>query len=214
VGLYHMLGLSTRAGGPGLPGGARRHSPVAGELGQYEYLALRKKTTKLKFRLLLLVLAAGTAAAVLGFSFSFRPAPVVQPLAFDHKRHGAEDIACKDCHKRVEDSPYATFPKLKQCLLCHLEAKGNHPDEPKIRDYAKEKKEIPWIQVNRLPGHVYFSHAAHVKYARMDCKECHGDMKERTEPVTVSQIQHLDMNTCMDCHKEKGVSTDCLRCHK
>jgi hypothetical protein len=192
-----------------------RHAPAAEDLNHYAYLTLRQGTSKLRSRLVILVvLAAGIAAASWELSYHPRPGPVVQPLAFDHKRHTAEDIACKDCHKRVQDSPYATFPKLKQCLLCHLEAKGNHPDEPKIREYAKEGKQIPWVQVNRLPGHVYFTHAAHVKYAKMDCKECHGDMKERTEPVTVSQIERLDMYTCMGCHVENNVSTDCLRCHK
>lgn len=163
---------------------------------------------------LLVLLAMATAGAAWAFLLQSRPEPVVQPLAFNHKRHIEEDIACKDCHKRVEDSPHATFPKIRQCLLCHEEAKGTHPDEPKIREYAKEGREIPWIRVNRLPGHVYFSHEAHVRYAKLDCRECHGDMKQRTEPVTVSQIRHLDMDTCMRCHTENNVSNDCLRCHK
>lgn len=154
-------------------------------------------------------------AAVAGLAFTWGAAPAVeQPLAFNHKRHMAEDMACKDCHQKVEDGPHATFPSVKACMLCHKEAKGQHPDEPKVRAHAEAGKEIPWVQVNRLVGHVYFSHEAHVRYAQMDCKECHGDMKERSEPVSVSQIGHLDMGTCMACHEERGVSLDCLRCHK
>ncbi|MBI2191664.1 MAG: cytochrome c3 family protein [Planctomycetes bacterium] len=161
----------------------------------------------------LLALAGALGAAWGSFSF-FRPKPVTQPIAFNHKKHLAEDISCKDCHQHVEEGVHATLPAVKACLLCHEEAKGSHPDEPKVRDYAKENREIPWIQVNRMVGHVYFSHSAHVKYAEMDCKECHGDMKEKEEAVTVSQVEHLTMGRCMACHEEKGVSNDCLGCHK
>ena len=140
--------------------------------------------------------------------------PVVQPIAFNHKRHLAEGLSCKDCHKRAETGPHATIPPVKACMLCHSEAKGTDPEEAKVRAFAEAGHDIPWIQVNRLPGHVYFSHAAHVGYAKMDCAECHGDMKDRTEPVTVSQIGHLTMDRCMTCHQSKGVSLDCLRCHK
>lgn len=139
---------------------------------------------------------------------------IQQPIAFNHKRHLAEGMACADCHKQVEKGPYATFPPMKQCLLCHSDPQGKHPDEPKIREFAERGEEIPWIQVNRLPGHVYFSHTAHVRHGKIGCQECHGDMKERTQPVTVSQIQNLTMERCMECHTQSKVSTDCLRCHK
>lgn len=159
----------------------------------------------------LLVLAAASAW---GISWALRPRPVVQPIAFDHKRHLQEDIDCKGCHKQVEEGAHATLPSIKACLLCHQEAKGKHPDEPKVREYAKDGREIPWAQANRLVGHVYFSHAAHVKYAKLDCRDCHGDMKEATEAVTRSQVDHLTMSRCMACHEEKGVRNDCLVCHK
>lgn len=160
---------------------------------------------------IIIALVGGGAWALTVF---FSPRPVVQPIAFNHKRHMEEDMSCTDCHKTVDKSPYAGFPTVEACMLCHAEAKGEHPDEPKVREYAEAGKEIPWVQVNRMEGHVYFYHAAHVNYAKMDCKECHGDMKERTEPVTSSQVSHLTMNQCMSCHAEKHVSNDCLKCHK
>jgi hypothetical protein len=139
---------------------------------------------------------------------------VPQPMAFSHRRHVEEGLSCADCHPFADRKPRASLPTVRQCLLCHSEAKGTHPDEPKVREFAERKQEIPWAQVNRLPGHVYFSHAAHVKYARMDCAECHGDMKTSAEPVTVRQIARLDMAACIACHVQKGVGNDCLRCHK
>jgi hypothetical protein len=48
----------------------------------------------------------------------------------------------------------------------------------------------------------------------MTCVECHGDMENRTAPVTESQIDGLSMRACMDCHFERGVTNDCLACHK
>lgn len=142
------------------------------------------------------------------------PAPVSQPLSFNHKVHIAEDMQCTTCHSRVEKGPHATIPLTKGCLLCHSEAQGTHPDEPKVREYAERKEEIPWVRVNRLPGHVFFSHRAHVKFGGLDCKVCHGDMTQREAPVTRPQIGHLDMAACMGCHEDLGISNDCLRCHK
>lgn len=159
-------------------------------------------------------MAALTSAAVVAQMTGRGASDVTQPLAFNHKRHIEEGMSCLDCHKGADQRAEAGFPPIRSCLLCHSEAKGTHPDEPKIREFAERKESIPWIRVNRMPGHVYFSHAAHVAYAKMDCRECHGEMKDRTEPVTRSQVDHLNMNRCMACHDSKGVSTDCLRCHK
>jgi hypothetical protein len=166
---------------------------------------------------LLLASAASIAvvlAAAAGLSLRGAEVGVLQPIAFDHARHQQEDIACLDCHKNAETSPYATLPKIATCLLCHAEPKGENPEEKKVREYADKNAQIPWVQVNRLPGHVYFSHAAHVKLGKMECAVCHGDMGTRKEPVTSSQVEHLTMGRCMQCHTEKGASNDCLACHK
>jgi hypothetical protein len=103
---------------------------------------------------------------------------------------------------------------MATCRLCHEEAKGDSADEKKVREYLEKQEEIPWVQVNRMPGHVYFSHAMHVKIGKMECSACHGDMAHATEPVTVSQVEKLGMRTCMQCHTERGASNDCLACHK
>lgn len=160
------------------------------------------------------LLAGGAGASAWKMGPRLKASPAAQPLAFSHKRHTAEGLTCANCHKGAEKGSHATLPAGKFCLKCHAEANGTSPEEPKVREYTRGGKDIPWVQVNRLPGHVYFSHAAHVTYARMDCAECHGDMKERETPVTASQVGHLDMDRCMECHREKGVSNDCLRCHK
>jgi len=159
----------------------------------------------------LLLFLAGAVWAFVRFQ---APVPVPQPIAFDHQRHMKEEMSCTDCHAQVEKSPHAGFPMVQQCMLCHGEAQGTHPDEPKVREAADSGGQIAWQQVNRLPGHVYFSHAAHTKFAKMDCKECHGDMSQMTEPVISPQILHLDMGRCMACHQEKNAWNECITCHK
>jgi menaquinone reductase, multiheme cytochrome c subunit len=167
-------------------------------------------------RRVLLALPLTLLAATVPIAVSFREAvdTVRQPVGFDHARHAQEDLACIDCHKTAESAPYASLPRNATCRLCHEEAKGESVDEARVREYLEKGHEIPWVQVNRLPGHVYFSHAMHVKLGKMECSACHGDMAAATEPVTSSQIDRLTMGRCMDCHFERGASNDCLACHK
>lgn len=138
-----------------------------------------------------------------------------QPLRFSHKAHiDAEEMECLDCHAFAEKSAHATLPRIKDCSDCHSEPQGKHPDEPKVRDYLDAEREIPWIRVNRLPGHVYFSHRAHVGFAEMKCTECHGDMRNAVKPLVRSDIRHLTMSTCISCHREKKASNECSTCHR
>ena len=160
------------------------------------------------------VIAALTVLAGMEMSAAPGNNDLHQPIRFDHARHMKEDMKCTDCHQEAARSPYATFPSIKACLMCHKEAKGTDPEEPKVREFAKAGHEIPWIQVNRLPGHVYFSHGMHVAMGKMDCAECHGDMKQVNQPVETPQISHLTMAKCQACHETRHVANECLTCHK
>jgi hypothetical protein len=171
--------------------------------------------------LLLLVVGGSAAAGLAVIKKKMKPLPVEQPIAFNHARHAKEEIKCLDCHTKAATSAYATLPKISMCKKCHNEAptdeearKKEHPDLEKVREYVNNKKEIPWIQVNRVVGHVYFSHVAHVKYGEIDCAECHGDMSKSETPVVVSQIDHFTMGKCMKCHEERKANNGCQACHK
>ena len=141
---------------------------------------------------------------------------IVQPMTFSHKTHAEEaESTCLDCHKQAESTPYSGIAVVKDCMECHFEPEGKDPNEPRIRDeYNEQDKEIPWIQVNRLPGHVYFSHSSHVKLSKMECKECHGEIEKMKEPITTPSIANLTMTKCMACHEEKKANNECLTCHK
>jgi menaquinone reductase, multiheme cytochrome c subunit len=144
---------------------------------------------------------------------SFGPGKVTQPLHFSHKRHFEADIDCLSCHEQAGDAPMATLPSITACMKCHKEPQGEHPDEAKVREYGERREEIPWIQVNRMAGHVYFSHRAHVTFAEMECDVCHGDMTVLDEPVSVPNVR-LSMRECMNCHQKMNATNDCVACHK
>ncbi len=163
-----------------------------------------------------LAVAAIAAALTLGAGpCSIEPEPELeQPIRFNHKLHIAQDMECTNCHEGAESQPHATIPTVDKCMECHSEALSKSPEEVKVRVYGAAGTDIPWIRVNRLPGHVYFSHRAHVKWARLECATRHGDMKTRETPVTASQIDSLKMQRCIGCHRDRGARTDCLTCHK
>ncbi len=142
-----------------------------------------------------------------------QPVPVGQPMALSHQRHMQADMKCVTCHPGSEEQAQAQFPTVADCMDCHHKARGTEPDEPKVRWYAEHKLEIPWVRVDRLPGHVYFSHAAHVTLAKMSCESCHQGIGQRTQPLSLPDV-HPTMEECMRCHRERGASNECRTCHK
>lgn len=165
-----------------------------------------------RMRLLAVVCAAALVAT--GVGPSALPPAVVQPIRFDHQKHVDEGMACTDCHSRAASAAKAGHPLIKTCALCHQEAKGESAEESKLREFIAAGRQVPWVRVNKLAGHVYFSHEAHVTWGGMECAECHGDMKSRNEPTVASQIDHLDMRACMECHEQRGAMNDCITCHQ
>jgi hypothetical protein len=75
----------------------------------------------------------------------------------------------------------------------------------------------------RQPENVYFSHAAHIKLAHLNCRQCHGAQGESDTlgPARVDRISDYsgsphfqNMNACEDCHRQRGAANSCLACHK
>jgi c(7)-type cytochrome triheme protein len=142
-------------------------------------------------------------------------APVTQPIAFSHRTHvQGEEMECTDCH-RADTDVRAGFADIRDCYECHKTPQGEppHADEEKVRAHGKARTQLPWVKVNRNPGHVYFSHRAHVAFGRMKCEECHGDMSALQEPVTRPTKALHSMDRCIACHREKGASLECASCH-
>jgi hypothetical protein len=167
-----------------------------------------------------LVIAAIIGGALLVFGarrmLAETPAPpVVQPIAFSHATHvKGEELECVDCHAGARKEVHAGFPDIRECHECHSEAQGKHPEEPKVREYAKQGAQIPWVPVNHNPGHVYFSHRAHVTAARMKCEECHGKVEELVDPPARPRPELHSMAVCVDCHRQREASLECVACHQ
>ena len=135
-----------------------------------------------------------------------------QPIAYNHKKHIDAGLECANCHTGIaEGAVHARLPGIEICLNCH--ASDDNPKTKPIRDFAAENKPIPWKRVYRVPEHVYFSHRRHVAIAKLDCAVCHGDMTKKETPVT-RQAVPIRMGRCIECHRRRKVTNDCLACHR
>jgi hypothetical protein len=136
-----------------------------------------------------------------------------QPIAFNHKLHKETGLECIDCHRFFQTERYAGRPSIEICLECHEEAVTDSPEEAKIRDYAKDKKDIPWNRLYQLADHVFFTHHRHIVEGGLDCEVCHGKIGETDKPPS-KPLKTLSMSDCMDCHWKRGANNDCLACHR
>ncbi len=135
-----------------------------------------------------------------------------QPIAFNHAKHIENGLACTDCHAGVQTQAKATLPAIDFCMSCHATALGTSTEEAKLRKIAAAGEELLWTQQAQLKPHVFFSHRRHVNSAQLKCAECHGPMEQATAPPTA--WKRLDMNACLNCHKQHGVNADCNDCHR
>lgn len=137
----------------------------------------------------------------------------VQPIRYNHAVHIANGLACEDCHVGARTSEKATLPGVDTCLSCHKDPLTKSAEEEKVRAFARASQEIPWVQVTRVPRHVYFSHRRHVALAGMKCSECHGLMEVRTEPPA-RPFRPMTMKACIECHQQRKARYDCNDCHR
>jgi hypothetical protein len=142
--------------------------------------------------------------------FAIRPA-AVQPIPFPHKTHIEKKALCTDCHESVEKGPIAGIPSVKTCMICHSQIATDRPLIKQVTSYADRGIEIPWQRVYGFTheAHVRFNHAPHIR-ASVDCATCHGDLSKQT--VAERVVDH-SMGFCVNCHKTKNASNDCLTCH-
>ena len=150
--------------------------------------------------LLMLVGGLITLAMVLGRSSYVTRADefVEQPIQFSHLHHVGDDgIDCRYCHTSVETSAFAGIPPTKTCMNCHSQLWGNAPILEPVRASFRDVNPLRWTRVHDLPDFAYFNHSIHVKKG-VGCETCHGRVDEM--PL-VSQKSSLQMNWCLDCHR-------------
>lgn len=141
-------------------------------------------------------------------------AQVSQPIAFNHRIHleGA-GLACVDCHLHAVDGAHATIPELEVCAACHAEPQGKSAAEAQVVEHVGAGTPIPWVQVHRVPPHVYFSHRRHAALGKIACETCHGNVRERVRPFTRAAVRPR-MSWCTGCHEKSDARNDCVGCHR
>ena len=155
--------------------------------------------------------ARRTAGAAAKEFFGIRP-KAVQPIAFPHDVHVAKGVACTEyCHESVTKGPIAGLPSVKTCLICHAAIATDRPIIQTITELESKGIDIAWQRVYGYvaESHVRFNHAPHIR-AGVDCSTCHGNVGRQT---VAQRVVDLNMGFCVDCHKSKNASNDCLTCH-
>ena len=170
------------------------------------------------------------------------PQPVAFPhtIHAGSPEEGGMGIQCEFCHRNVTKGAAATVPAVEQCVFCHKVAEGGTETAKaeilKVTQAFAEDTPINWERVHRMPDHVRFVHEAHIRFftdpstgatrtlingektqqplsVSQTCSVCHGEVAAMEE-VQPKEGQSLKMGTCLDCHRENNVPTDCTVCHK
>ena len=134
---------------------------------------------------------------------------------------------CVICHKQINGANAKADVAEPETLI----------NIQRVIDKHADGRPIDWERVHRLPDHVRFVHEAHLRFLTQGedrvvtlpvgdqepmnlpvpvqeaCTVCHGDVAHMEE-VQPQPGQSLKMGTCLDCHRENSVSTDCTVCHK
>jgi predicted CXXCH cytochrome family protein len=152
------------------------------------------------------------AMAYFYYSYPERNIGPPQPIYFSHRVHaGVKEIPCRFCHPGVERSPNAGIPPMEKCFFCHQYIIPQHPQIVKEKEHFDRGEPVSWVRIYWVPDFVFFNHIPHVKWAKLDCTECHGAVKtlDRLLPV------NFEMGFCLDCHRKRGAQVDCwLACHR
>lgn len=135
-----------------------------------------------------------------------------QPIKFNHLKHKEQGLQCLDCHKYAKEYKFAGLPNIEVCSECHQAKLTESKEEEKLFQFIQDSTYIPWNRIYHVPDHVYYSHAEHVGLANLECPNCHGNIGERKTPPKRALVK-LSMGFCMDCHRKKKASLDCLACH-
>ena len=140
-----------------------------------------------------------------------KPTDVPQPFPFSHQIHLSKGATCTDCHTGVETGPRAGLPGINTCMICHSQIATDRPLIQQITEMQTKGIDLNWNRVyNYFPeSHVRFEHAPHIR-AKVECSSCHGNQAEQT---VARRAVTMDMGFCVNCHKERKASNDCLTCH-
>ncbi len=161
-----------------------------------------------------LLLLFGVVAALVSQRPWLPRADVVQPIPFSHRIHaGANKIPCQYCHEYARRSQTSGVPPVQRCVGCHgnsgVIAAALRPVRRPWTNHSQPSFEIQWNRVYTLPDFVKFTHQPHIR-AGVACQSCHGPVETMDR---VTPVYEINMGFCLNCHTQRGVSTDCVVCH-
>lgn len=156
------------------------------------------------------IVFAALTSLLLGISsFAQQVKGPEQPLPYSHKQHLALSLTCKDCHTNSDPQGAMGFPSSSKCMTCHQVVKKDSPAVQKLATFDRNKQEIPWVRVYKLPDFVFFKHKSHAD-AGVKCEECDGQVAQRDRLFVETD---LSMAGCLSCHRERNAGQDCDYCH-
>ena len=155
----------------------------------------------------LAVLAWLSVAACLSLPSAGRVEP-----SFPHRVHVVDNqLACDFCHPgaRVAEDPGTPPPEL--CAPCHDQFDAQKPPERRVGAFFDERSRYRKLAESGRTPDVRFSHAQHVRGARLDCEACHADVARQEEVPLRPLVVKAE---CMACHAEYGMANACAECHR
>ena len=162
--------------------------------------------------------AALLGLAVLCVATTSEGMGILQPFPFNHRIHTENGLTCDTCHEQVFRGPHAGMPSSALCLGCHEADIASSPAAlpyiETVRRHGREGTEIGWVRIYQLPKHVYYSHRRHAGIAQLPCETCHGEIGQSETPPAGPIKTTLDMDNCINCHKQHDVQNDCAWCHR
>lgn len=163
---------------------------------------------------LMVAIVAVLIAAVAIVTIVRRGSAVPQPVAFNHAKHTQElGLGCEFCHPYVQTGAHSGLPDATTCALCHTAAQGESQEAARVTELLTAGDPLRFNKLFRMPDHVFYTHRRHVAVAELACESCHGDIAATERPPRRA-LMRVDMDFCMDCHREQGATLDCNACHR
>ena len=180
-------------------------SRTARPLGRIDFLRPRPRHLLVGLPPLLIVVIVALAS---------RQPPVPQPVAFNHRKHAGDlKLGCEFCHQFVTVGAHAGLPDARICRICHQVQQGKTAEAARLTELLTQGAPLRFNKLFRLATHVRYTHRRHVGIAKLDCRQCHGDIADSDRPPSRALVR-ITMNFCLDCHRANGQSLDCVACHR
>lgn len=134
-----------------------------------------------------------------------------QIIKFSHQFHNEQEVACIDCHSKVEgsvDLNGSLTPTMDACANCH---DVDNLDECATCHYDDVQEPFPTKEAE-----LNFNHAIHLGQDNVTCKKCHNGL-DKVDYSFESPTLLPKMETCNECHSSSGIAKAtnfaCESCH-